>query len=124
MKRLLFSVALFLLGCQLFAQDFETKKTPEERAHFQTAWMKSNLKLAADQEPRVDQINLKYARQMEDVKSIPSKMGKPKKAKSIMDAKDAELKMALNTDQYQLYLDKKEEIRAKMKEANQERKKQ
>jgi uncharacterized membrane protein len=106
----------------MFAQDFESRRTAEERARFQTEWMKQNLKLSDDQQTQVDPLNLKYARQMNEVKSISGKFAKLKKAKSIMDEKDKELKKILNKDQYQIYQDKKEELREKMKEANQQRK--
>jgi hypothetical protein len=123
MKQLIFiSTLLIVLSVNVFAQDFETKRTAEERARFQTEWMKQSLGLSDDQQAQVDPLNLKYARQMDGVKNISGKFAKLKKAKSIMDEKDKELKKILNKDQYQLYQDKKEELLEKMKEANQQRK--
>jgi len=123
MKQLIFvSTLLIALSVNVFAQDFETKRTAEERARFQTEWMKQNLGLSDNQLAQVDPLNLKYARQMDGVKNISGKFAKLKKAKSIMDEKDNELKKILNKDQCQIYQDKKEELREKMKEANQQRK--
>jgi hypothetical protein len=113
---------LLFLSCKMFAQDFQTKSTPEERARFQTEWMKMNLKLSDNQLTQVAQVNLTYAQKIEEVKNISSKISKLKKAKSIMDEKDGVLKKILTKDQFQIYSDKKEELRNKMKEANQQRK--
>ena len=119
---ILISTFLILLGGKMFAQDVETKLSPEERARFQTEWMKQNLSLSEDQLTQIEPLNLKYAQKMEEVKAISGKIGKLKKAKAIMDEKDGQLKKILNKDQFDVYLEKREEIRDKMKEAAQQRK--
>lgn len=119
---ILISTFLILLGGKMFAQDAETKLSPEERARFQTEWMKQNLSLSDDQLVQIEPLNLKYAQKMEEVKAISGKIGKLKKAKAIMDEKDGQLKKILNKDQFNVYLEKREEIRDKMKEAAQQRK--
>ena len=119
---ILISTFLILLGGKVFAQDVETKLSPEERARFQTEWMKQNLSLSEDQLTQIEPLNLKYAQKMEEVKAISGKIGKLKKAKAIMDEKDCQLKKILNKDQFNVYLEKREEIRDKMKEAAQQRK--
>lgn len=119
---ILISTFLILLGGKVFAQDVETKLSPEERARFQTEWMKQNLSLSEDQLTQIEPLNLKYAQKMEEVKAISGKIGKLKKAKAIMDEKDGQLKKILNKDQFNVYLEKREEIRDKMKEAAQQRK--
>jgi len=119
---ILISTFLILLGGKMFAQDVETKLSPEERARFQTEWMKQNLSLSDDQLVQIEPLNLKYAQKMEEVKAISGKIGKLKKAKAIMDEKDGQLKKILNKDQFDVYLEKREEIRDKMKEAAQQRK--
>lgn len=119
---ILISTFLILLGGKMLAQDAETKLSPEERARFQTEWMKQNLSLSEDQLTQIEPLNLKYAQKMEEVKAISGKIGKLKKAKAIMDEKDGQLKKILNKDQFNVYLEKREEIRDKMKEAAQQRK--
>jgi hypothetical protein len=122
MKQLiLMSAFVILIGGKLFAQDAKTNRTPEERARIQTEWMKQTLKLDETQLTKIEPLNLKYAKKMEEIKSIPSKMDKLKKAKSIMDEKDKELKKILNKDQFDVYLEKREELKDKMKETAQER---
>ncbi len=112
---------IFMTG-KIFAQDVETKLSPEERARFQTEWMKQNLSLSEDQLAQIEPLNLKYAKKMEEVKTISGKIGKLKKAKAIMDEKDGQLKKILTKDQFKIYLEKREEIRDKMKEAARQRK--
>ena len=43
------------------------RATPEERAKQQTEWMKTSLKLSDDQVTKVDAVNLKYAKKMNDM---------------------------------------------------------
>jgi len=119
---ILISAFLILLGGKLFAQDVEPKRTPEERARIQTEWMKQSLNLNESQLTQIEPLNLKYVKKMEEVKTIPGKFGKLKKAKSIMDEKDNELKKILTKDQFNVYLEKREELKDKLKEARQEQK--
>ena len=119
---ILISTFLIFFGGKMFAQDVETKLSPEERARFQTEWMKQNLSLSEDQLTQIEPLNLKYAQKMEEVKAISGKIGKLKKAKAIMDEKDGQLKKILTKDQFNVYLEKREEIRDKMKEAAEQRK--
>jgi len=119
---ILISTFLIFLSGKMFAQDVETKLSPEERARFQTEWMKQNLSLSNDQLAQIEPLNLKYAQKMEEVKAISGKFGKLKRAKAIMDEKDGQLKKILNKDQFNVYLEKREEIRDKMKEAAKQRK--
>ena len=72
---------IFMTG-KIFAQDVETKLSPEERARFQTEWMKQNLSLSEDQLAQIEPLNLKYAKKMEEVKTISGKIGKLKKSQS------------------------------------------
>lgn len=98
-------------------QDEKPASTPEQRAQRITSWMKSELKLSPDQEPVIQNINLKYAIQNESLKaSGGGKLAKYKKYKSGQEAKEAELKQALTPEQFNLYLDKKDELQEKMKD--------
>lgn len=121
-KIILVSTLFFLLSRVNYAQETGSKHTPEERAQIQTEWMKQTLKLDETQLVQIEPLNLKYAQKMEEVKAVSGKIGKLKKAKSIMDEKDNELKKILNKDQFNVYLEKREELRDKLKEAAQERK--
>lgn len=98
-------------------QDKKPDSTPEQRAQKITAWMKSELNLTPDQEPVVQNINLKYAIQNESLKtSGGGKMAKYKKYKSGQEAKEAELKQVLTQEQFNVYLDKKDDLQEKMKD--------
>ncbi|MDH7463093.1 hypothetical protein QEG73_17485 [Chitinophagaceae bacterium 26-R-25] len=97
--------------------------TASERATKTTNWMKSNLKLTDDQVSKVQDINLKYANKMDELKnSTDTKKQKMATMKSDESAKDAELKTVLNDSQYQSWLQKKEEMKKEMKEKMKEKK--
>lgn len=86
--------------------------TPEERAEKQTGWMKDHLALSEDQIPKVYDINVKYARQMQQVRvSGKPRVQKLKMAKSLSQERDKELKNVLTSDQYAQYETKKQETR-------------
>jgi hypothetical protein len=90
--------------------------TPEQRAQFQTEYMKENLALSADQESRVHEVNLKYARKMQDAYNSPGKkMQKLKQMKALGEEKDKELKGVLDADQYATYEKNKEAMKEKIK---------
>lgn len=122
MKQIIFiSTLLIFLSTKMFAQDAKTKLTPEERARFQTGWMKENLNLDESQLTQVESLNLKFAQKMEEVKNIQGRLGKVREAKSNMDEKDKQLKKILTKDQFKIYKEKQEELREKLKQAAQER---
>ena len=88
---------------------------PEQRAAIQTQFMKDRLSLPADVLARVQEINLKYAQQMDPVlKGTDGKLAKMQKARGIMAAKDAELKAILSPEQFEAYDDAKDDIKAAM----------
>lgn len=115
---LLFSVFIFtthLVAAQM--------PTASERATKTTNWMKSNLQLTDDQIPKVQDINLKYANKMDELKnSTDTKKQKMATMKSDESSKDAELKTVLTDSQYQSWLQKKEEMKKQMKEKMKEKK--
>ena len=87
----------------------EIKKNLEEYA--------TALHLSGDQKPKFEEITRRYAKQMIAVKdSGGRRMGKYRKVKSIRKNKDAEMKRLLSKDQYNVYLEKQEEMKKKMKE--------
>jgi hypothetical protein len=82
-----------------------------------TEWMRINLNLTDEQLPTVRDINLKYAKKMDALKT--NSLPKSEKMKQIEDndkAKDKELKDVLTGSQFQTYLSKKQEIKKKFKE--------
>ncbi|HEX2968827.1 MAG TPA: hypothetical protein VHO46_06945 [Bacteroidales bacterium] len=98
--------------------------TPEERAHFQTEWMKSELSIDSIIVPVVYNINLKYSMKTQSVmNSNGSRIQKYRHFKDSSDAKDDELKKIFNKEQYKLYIQKKEQMKQKMKQMIQEKRK-
>lgn len=122
--------SIALLVCFTFitiiTQAQEQERTPltaEERATKWTEWMKSELSITAEQEPKVYEINLKYAQQTESVRVLGgSRRSKFKDVKSIDNAKDDELKAILTPEQFEQYQAKKQEMRKKVVKAARERK--
>jgi hypothetical protein len=97
----------------------------DERAAKLTEWMKENLQLTADQEPKVQEINLRYANKTEELRNSPdSRSQKFKKVKSYNDAKDDELKKLLTEQQFQTYQAKKEEVKEEFKAKAKEKRKE
>lgn len=115
-KRIVTLVILLMAGPLANAQNTESK-TPEERARFQTEWMKRKLGLNETQQNQVETINLKYAQKNEPVlKSKERRITKLKKLKSIQGEKDAELKTVLSPEQHEKYQVLVEEMKEKVKE--------
>lgn len=90
--------------------------TPEQRAERQTAQMKTQLTLTAEQEKSVAAINLKYAQEAQKMMTSGDRGGMMKQARETMDAKDGELKAVLSKDQYQQYEKMRDEQRNRMRE--------
>ena len=116
------ALAGLLLTCfsqnLIFAQGDELKNTtPEERAEFLTQWMQSELSLDSAVVPVVYDINLKYSKKNQKIMdSGDQKIQKYKSFKATSEAKDSELKNIFTLEQYNLYQEKKDELRQKMKE--------
>lgn len=105
-------------GQQAAAQTTErTPLTTEERAQKWTDWMKKELTLTAEQEPRIHAINVKYADQMDDIKAEEGdRRSKFKEVRETNKAKDEELKAVLTPEQFTKYTEKKQERQQKMRE--------
>ena len=117
-------VCMSFITAGAWAQEEErTALTPEERATKWTEWMKTELSITAEQEPKVHAINLKYAQQTESVRAQGgSRRSKFKDVKSIDDAKDEELKAILSPEQFERYRAKKQDMRKKVVKAARDRK--
>ena len=96
--------------------------TPQQRADRQTAQMKKQLSLTAEQEPTVAAINLKYAQRMQSVLETgernpnAARAQTMKQVREMTGSKDDELKAVLTNDQYKQYETFKDEQKGRMKE--------
>ena len=126
MKSNLSQLIMLLLFVFVNTSSYSQQKdipSASERATKLTDWMKTNLQLTDDQVPKVQDINMKYANKMEELKNNAA--GKRQKLLTLKDndkAKDAELKQVFTDSQYKIYLTKKDELKKKLKEEMKERK--
>ncbi len=113
-------VSLFVVSISAQEQGKRQKMTAEERATKQTEMMTKQLTLTADQQTKIQAINLKYAQQMDaNMQKAKENEVKDREAmkaqmKTQMDAKDAEMKQVLTSDQYKQWEEKKQEMKGKM----------
>jgi len=118
MKRNIFSCFL-VIAMLLFVISVSGQKLGDaaERSAKLTEWMRINLNLTDEQLPTVRDINLKYAKKMDALKtnSLP-KSEKMREITANDKTKDNELKDVLTNTQFQAYLSKKQEIKKKFKE--------
>ncbi|MBC8151608.1 MAG: hypothetical protein H7Z72_01720 [Bacteroidetes bacterium] len=92
--------------------------TPEQRAERQTAQMKKQLSLTAEQETTVASINLKYAQQMQSVLETGERNRQTmNQVREMTSSKDADLKKVLDENQYKQYEAFKDEQKDRMKQA-------
>ncbi len=102
------------------ARDALRQTSPEERAEWQTDFMKEALSLTEAQQAQVHAIHLKYAKEMQPLlESNTRKLKKFRQVRKLNKRKDAELKIALMQAQYHNYQDQKKAMRAKIKERRQ-----
>ncbi len=103
-------------GIALAQMDLEKLKnsTPQERARVQTLMMSEKLDLTAEQKPKVEAINLKYAEKMQPVlDGSGGPLMKMRQASEVNKEKEGELKGVLTPEQFQKFLASKEEMREK-----------
>ena len=129
MKRLMhiiifLALATFILPLNSYPQDRGKRlrghfknTTPEERADFQTNRMKTLLNLSDEQTAKVREINLKYAKENQEVfNSDVTKEEKKNKLRAIYEQKQNELKTVLTEEQYEKYRSEKKEMRGRIRE--------
>jgi hypothetical protein len=115
MKGILIALLALLPMLAVAQSETEIGKTSEERAQQWTEWMKKELSITAEQEPGVQEVNMKYAQKAEELKAREgTKMEKFKELKAIDEAKDGELKSILSEEQFKVYQQKKEARQRKM----------
>ena len=95
---------LMMLFSNIQAQETEqVHKTPEEHAKNQTEWMIENLKISKEQQKTAEEINLTYARKMEEMHVKNPKAG-DKERDDINKAKAVEMKKILTPNQFKKYV--------------------
>lgn len=102
---------VILMSSSLIAR--ETVFTNEEKAKLKLQLTEyfEELDLSEEQKPKFKEIVKKYALQMKTLKiSDNRKFAKRRKFKSIKKSKNKEMKVLLNTEQYQVYKEKKIKI--------------
>jgi periplasmic protein CpxP/Spy len=114
MKKLMIVAVLASMTLAAQAQEKE-KRTPQECAKARTEHMTKELALSPEQQAKVEAINLKYADQVEAMRSEreAERTAKREAAKAMHDAHDAEMKAVLTADQYTKWVAKKQEAKAK-----------
>jgi hypothetical protein len=99
---------VILMSSSLIAR--ETVLTNKEKAKLKLQLTEyfEELDLSEEQKPKFKEIVKKYALQMKTLKiSDNRKFAKRRKFKSIKKSKNKEMKVLLNTEQYQVYKEKK-----------------
>lgn len=117
--------AMLMIGLQASAQtEAPASDKVEQRAKALTDEMKTKLPLDDAAYPKVYEINLKYAKKMQELKAgSEGKLEKIKAMRSNKEDKNEELKAVLNESQYAAYTKMMEEKRAAMKAKRKERRK-
>jgi hypothetical protein len=104
-------------GAQMDRLEKLKNTTPSQRATVQTAMMKKKLGLSAEQAPKIEAINLKYAEKMQPVlEGSSGPLMKMRAMESINQEKEGELKTVLSPAQFEKYLAGKEEMREKVEQ--------
>ncbi len=116
MKFLKTAITCTLICASTLAIAQQHMKTPKERAEHQTQWMQKNLALTQEQNNKVYDILLYYARENEEVKGMPRGRKKRMEKEGMRHDKDGELKGVLTPDQYQKYQQHVQEIKEKRRE--------
>jgi hypothetical protein len=119
MRRLLVALALLVAVVPAAAQlEVFEKTTPAQRADAQTAYMKSALALTPDQASKVAALNLRYAEKAEPIlKGSAWAMKKASEMRALQEAKDAELKPLLTSEQWATYESGKDAMKAAVEAA-------
>ncbi len=114
-----FSIALLsFFSTEIYSQTMvdDLKKgkygTPEERAQKADDMMQKGLELTPEQQPKIKEINLRYAWRVENevVKVKMSDWSRYNKISSIQKVKDKELKEILDKNQFSKYKKKRDEM--------------
>lgn len=119
MNRLLLLFSIFFMVTSSLTQPGYGRwqnSSPEERAKIQTDQMREKVNITNEQDSSIYEINLKYAKKIQEL--MKGEQGRDEmrsKIGEMMKEKDNELKGILTEEQFELYLNYKEELRGKMK---------
>lgn len=121
LKVLPFLLAIFLLGTNMsFAQSEAINLTEEQKEKLaqNLEEYQNVLNLSEGQESEFEKITRKYLVEMKAVKDAGGgKLSMYRKVKAIQKSKNAEMEQLLSKGQYEVYLEKQEEMQKKMKES-------
>ncbi len=84
----------------------------EERAHRLTERMKEKLNLSEDQVPKVEEINLRTAKQTDTAVQASTREDRQAKMRAAQEQRDKDLKDVLNQDQWKKYQQIKGELKS------------
>lgn len=95
-----------------------TQEIPaEEGGPVQKDFLAEALSLTPEQRDQVDQINMKYAREVDSIlRSDDWRSRKAKRFKTAMTKKDRELKKVFSREQYKIYEQIREELKQRLRE--------
>jgi hypothetical protein len=120
MKRLAFILALLIgfsasvtLNAQPQGKGGFGNMKPEDRAKMITERMKEELKLNADQEKKVSEINLRYAKKNQEARKAGDEAAVRKAMDANNAARDGEFKKILTADQFKTYQKMVQEMKAR-----------
>jgi len=113
MKKAILASALALMTVMTFAQE-KKQRTPEERAQKATEKMAKELNLSEEQKEKVLEINLQKAKEMQQLKEEMKVL--KEKRKKLRDEHAEQMKSVLSEEQYQKYLQMREEMKKKHQE--------
>ena len=105
-------VSLFVFSVSAQRPDRNSKMTPEDRAAKQTEMMAKQLDLTADQQAKIQAINLKYSQQMATKQSQAKedRQQNMENMKTQMEAKNAEIKQVLTPEQFDKWQAQRKEM--------------
>jgi hypothetical protein len=118
MKKYLLVSIFMILSLSAFSQQRNLRNmSVEERAQFQTERMTDFLELDSTVIGQVYDINLKYAKQVEDGRNEnTSRYEMMKLLEKTNNAKNKEMKQVLTKDQYKKYMRAQQEMRNRMQQ--------
>ena len=117
MTRRLRTVALALAlalhaGAALAQPDALRNSSPEQRAAAQTEFMKGKLSLTPEQLPKIEALNLEFAKRLDPVlKGGDGPLVKARTIRTVESEKEAALQKILTPDQFQTFLASKDALR-------------
>lgn len=115
MKKTIVAATLSFAALTITAQNTKNEgKTLEERVKTRTEQMAKKLELSNEQKEKTYNANLNLAKQMQEIKEQIKTLHE--KQKALLEEHNKEMKSILSDEQYQKYLQMREEVKEKHKE--------